>query len=146
MTGQVQAQGVFFTLETFLERQFLGLAMVAVDVGVFLDEQPAKQVGVAAVVGTSGLFGGLDRFFHRRQQHRAVAVDVGLVGLRLVVEVRAQPVQGTTADQTVEVRLLMRLRSTRAQKSNRSLNGPSWRASVMASTGPSPTPLIAPRP
>eukprot|EP00659_Diplonema_papillatum_P014932 gene14931-biopygen14991 len=102
VTGEVQAQGVFLTLEAFLEGQLLGLAMVGVDVGIFFDEQPAKQVGVAAVVGACGLLGGLDRFFHGGQQYRAVAVDIGLVRLRLVMEVRAQAIQGAAADQAIQ--------------------------------------------
>ncbi len=92
----------FLALETFLEGQLLGLAMVGVDVGVFFHEQPAKQVGMAAVVGPGGLFGGLDRLFHRGQQDRAVTVDIGLVGFGFVVEVRPQAIQRTAADQAVE--------------------------------------------
>jgi hypothetical protein len=43
VTGQVQAQGVFFTLEALLEGQLLGLAVVGVDIGVFFDEQPPNR-------------------------------------------------------------------------------------------------------
>jgi len=102
VTGQVQAQGVFFTLEALLEGQFLGLAVVGIDIGVFFDEQPAKQVGVTTVVSAGGLLGGLDRFFHGREQHRAIAVDIGLVSLWLVMEVRAETVECATADQAIK--------------------------------------------
>ena len=102
MTGQVQAQGVFFTLETFLEGQLLGLAMGRVYVGIFFDEQAAKQIGVTTVVGTRGLLGRFDRFFHRRQQHRAVTVDVGLIGFLLVMEIRAEAIQRTAANQAIK--------------------------------------------
>ncbi|MNF44176.1 hypothetical protein D3C84_252820 [compost metagenome] len=102
VTGQVQAQGVFLTFEALLESQLLGLAVRRIHVGVFLDKQPAKQVGVTRVVGTRGLLGRLDRLFHRCQQHGAVAVDVGLISLLFVMEVRPQTIQRTAADQAVE--------------------------------------------
>jgi hypothetical protein len=124
VTGQVQAQGVFFTFETLLERQLLGLAMVRINVGIGFDEQAAEQVGMAAVMGARGLFGGLIASSIAASNTAAVAVDVGLVSCLLIVEVRAQAIQRAAANQPSRVRLLMRLRSTRAQKSNRSLNGP----------------------
>ena len=102
MTGQVQAQRVLLAFESLLERQFPGLAVVGIDVRIGLDEQAAKQVGVAAVMGARSLFGGLDRFFQRRQQHRTVLVDVGLPGFGLVMEKRPQAVKGTAADQAIE--------------------------------------------
>ncbi|MNQ31510.1 hypothetical protein D3C85_448860 [compost metagenome] len=55
-----------------------------------------------AVAGARGLFCSLDRFFHSRQQDRPVAVDIGLIGFRLVMEVRAKTIQCTAADQTVQ--------------------------------------------
>ena len=76
--------------------------MVGVDIRIFFDEQPAKQVGVAAVMGPGGLFGGLDRLFHGGEQHRAVAVDIGLVSLRFIMEIRAEPVECAAANQAIE--------------------------------------------
>jgi len=106
MAGQVQAQSVLLAFESLLERQFPGLAVVGIDVRISLDKQPAKQVGVPAVMGARSLFGCLDRFFQRRQQHRTVLVDVGLPGLGLVMEKRPQAVKGTAADQAIKSTLV----------------------------------------
>ena len=76
--------------------------MIGVDVGIRLDKQAAKQVGMPAVVGASCLFGSLDRLFHRSQQYRAILVDTRLPGLGFIMEKRPQTVQRTATDQTIQ--------------------------------------------
>ena len=56
---------------------------------------------MAAGVAATGLFGGLNRLIHGRQQHGAVTVDIGLIGLDLVMEIRPQAIQGTAANQRI---------------------------------------------
>lgn len=146
MTGQVQAQRVLLAFESLLERQFPGLAVVGIDVRIGLDEQAAKQVGVAAVMGARSLFSCLDRFFQRRQQHRTVLVDVGLPGLGLVMEKRPQTVQRTTADQAIEGALVDALEVNPGTEIEQISERP-----VLACLGdgfdrPLAHPLIAPRP
>ena len=102
MPGQVQAQGFFLPTQPLLERDLFGAAMVRVDIGVGFDEQAAEEIGMAAVVTARGLLGRLNGFFECGQQDAAVAVDVGLILFRLVVEKRPQTVQRPAANQAVE--------------------------------------------
>ncbi len=102
MTSEIEAEGVLFTFQTLLQRQLARLAVVGVDVSFGLGEQAAKQVHVAALSAARRLLRGLHRFFHRRQQNRPIAVDVGLIGLDLFEEIRTQTIQRTGANQRLK--------------------------------------------
>ena len=59
---KTQCEDIEFTLNAVAE----GHRAVLEPRAVFFDEQPAKQVGVPAVMGACSLFGCLDRFFQIR--------------------------------------------------------------------------------
>lgn len=93
-----------FSLESLLERQFPGLAVVGIDVRIGLDEQAAKQVGVAAM-GARSLFSCLDRF-SSADSNTARFWSMRLPGLGLVMEKRPQAVKGTATDQAIKSTLV----------------------------------------
>lgn len=102
MAGQVQAKGVLFALQALLQGQLAHLAVVGVNISIHCVEHAAKQVDVATVSGVGGLLGRFDGLAQRREQSGTVYIDVGLVGFDFVMEMRAEAVQCTAADQRVE--------------------------------------------
>ena len=102
VTGEVQAQGFLLAAQALLDGELAHLAVVGVHVGFRLGEYPAEQVHVAALLTARGLLGGLHGLFHGGQQHRAVEVHAGLVGLEFIVIVRTKAIQRTGADQRLQ--------------------------------------------